>query len=128
MRGYDLRITGLAIRAPGKWIDNLLSQHDVVEVPRARRGVARTISHAALVHLALTRELHVSLGLGVREALRLSRQLLASSKEVGVPTGHLRISVDRETLERTLDARLREVLESAPSPRRGRPRRRLGPK
>ena len=128
MRGYDLRITGLAIRAPAKWIDNLLSQHDVVEVPRARRGIARTISHTALVHLALTRELHVSLGLGVREALRLSRQLLANSTEAGVPTGHLRISVDRETLERTLDARLREVLESAPSPRRGRPRRRLGPK
>lgn len=128
MRGYDIRIAGLAIRAPAKWIDNLLSQHDVVEVPRARRGVARTISHTALVHLALTRELHVSLGLGVREALQLSQKLLANSKEAGVPTGHLRISVDRATLERTLDSRLREVLESAPSPRRGRPRRRLVPK
>ena len=128
MRAYDLRIAALAIRAPVKWIDNLLSQHDVVEIPRARRGVARTISHTALVHLALTRELHVSLGLGVREALQHSQKLLANSKEAGVPTGHLRISVDRETLERTLDTRLREGLESAPSPRRGRPRRRLVPK
>jgi len=128
MRGYDLRIAGLAIRAPVKWIDNLLSQHEVVEVPRARRGVARKISHTALVHLALTRELHASLGLGVREALQLSQELLANTKEAGVPTGHLRISVDRETLERTLDARLREVLESAPSPRRGRPSRRHIPK
>ena len=128
MRAYDIRVAGLAIRAPVKWIDNVLSQHDVREVVRARRGVARKIPFPALVHLALTRELHISLGLGVREALQLSRELLANTKERGVPTGHLRISVDRETLERTLDARLREVLESAPAPPRGRPPRRPVPK
>ena len=64
----------------------------------------------------------------VVEALQLSQELLANPKEAGVSTGHLCISVDREALQRTLDARLREVLESAPSPRRGRPRRRLVPK
>jgi hypothetical protein len=31
------------------------------------------------------------------------------------------VSFDRPGLERSLDARLAEVLESAPSPRRGRP-------
>ena len=128
MRAYDLRVAGLAIRAPSKWIDNLLSQHDIVEVVRARRGVARRLPHSALLHLALTRELHDSLGMGVRDALQLSRVLLASSGEAGVPTGHLRILLDRDALERTLDARLRVVLESAPAPRRGRPPRRPVPK
>ena len=128
MRSYDLRVAALVIRAPGKWIDNLLSQHDVVEVARARRGIARKISHPALVHLALTRELHESLGMAVRDAIRLSRVLLASTNEAGVPIGHLRLSFDRVTLERTLDMRLREVLESAPAPRRGRPPRRSVPK
>ena len=127
MRAYDIRVAGLVIRAPAKWIDNVLSQHDVPEVVRARRGVARKIPFPALVHLALTRELHISLGLGVREALQLSRELLAN-KEAGVPTGHLRILLDRDALERTLDARLREVLESAPAPPRGRPPRRPVPK
>ena len=127
MRAYDIRVAGLVIRAPAKWIDNVLSQHDVPEVVRARRGVARKIPFPALVHLALTRELHISLGLGVREALQLSRELLAN-KEAGVPTGHLRILLDRDALERTLDARLREVLESAPAPHRGRPPRRPVPK
>ena len=127
MRAYDIRVAGLVIRAPAKWIDNVLSQHDVPEVVRARRGVARKIPFPALVHLALTRELHISLGLGVREALQLSRELLAN-KEAGVPTGHLRILLDRDALGRTLDARLHEVLESAPAPRRGRPPRRPVPK
>lgn len=121
MRGYDLRVAALAIRAPAKWLDNLLSQHRVVEVTRARRGVARKISHASLVHLALTRELHLSLGMAVRDALELSRVLLATTDKAELTSGHLRISLDRSALERTLDARLREVLESAPAPRRGRP-------
>ena len=121
MRGYDLRVTALAIGAPAKWLDNLLSQHLVGEVTRARRGVARKISHTSLVHLALTRELHVSLGMAVRDALELSRVLLATRDKSELTSGHLRISVDRTALERTLDARLREVLESAPTPRRGRP-------
>lgn len=123
MRSYDIRVAALAIRAPAKWIDNLLSQHELGEVVRARRGVARKISYPALVHLALTRELHGALGMGVRDALQLSRALLSSTGSE-VPTGHLRIALDRSALERMLDARLREVLESAPTPRRGRPSRR----
>jgi hypothetical protein len=39
---------------------------------------------------------------------------------------HLRITCDRPALEHTLDRRLREALESAPAPRRGRPRGRMG--
>ncbi len=124
MRSYDIRVAALVIRAPVKWIDNLLSQHDLAEVLRARRGVARKISYPALVHLALTRELHDVLGMGVRDALQLSRALLSDTSGSEVPTGHLRIALDRNALERTLDVRLREVLESAPMPRRGRPSRR----
>jgi hypothetical protein len=36
----------------------------------------------------------------------------------------VRIVLDRAALERTLDDRLRDALESAPVPRRGRPPRR----
>ncbi len=126
MRGYDIRVAALALAAPAKWIDNLLSQHEVGDVVHARRGVARKISHSALVHLALTRELHELLGMGVRDALQLARELLTSTA-TEVPTGHLRIALDRSALERTLDLRLREVLESAPAPRRGRPPRRHVP-
>jgi hypothetical protein len=115
-------VAALAIDAPQKWVDNLLSHHDVPDVVTARRGVARRIPHSALLHLALARDAHVEIGLSVRDALRLAAQLLAGDHDAAYESGHLRVSVDRAGLERALAARLREALESAPAPRRGRPR------
>jgi hypothetical protein len=40
--------------------------------------------------------------------------------------GHLRVTFDRPALERTVSERLRDALESAPAPRRGRPARKPG--
>ena len=124
MRAYNVAVASLAIGAPSKWTDNLLSQHDVAHVVSTRRGVARRIPHAALLHLALTRELHVRCGMSVREALELARQLLAGDEGTAVTRGSVRITCDRGALERALDRGMREVLESAPTPRRGRPPRR----
>ena len=126
MRFYDVAMTSLAIDAPIKWTDNLLSQHDVADVVAARRGVARRVPHSALVHLALTRVLHADVGLSVRDALELARRLLTGGAP-GAPAvqyGPVRIGCDRAALERSLERRLRDALESAPSPRRGRPRTR----
>jgi hypothetical protein len=114
VRFYDVAMTSLAINAPLKWTDNVLSQHSVTDVVADRRGVARRLPHSALVHLALTRELHVSVGLSVRDALELARELLAQRDDVdaaGVRRGHLRITCDRAALERTLERRLRDALE-----------------
>jgi len=124
MRGYDVAIASLAIDAPTKWTDNVLAQHDVPGVVAARRGVARRISRAALLQLALTRELHIGLGLGVRDALALAHELLALDAQPSIARESVRISYDRTALEHALDRRLRDALESAPVPRRGRPPRR----
>src|SRR3982750_1848348 len=72
LRLYDVAIAALAINAPRKWVDNLLSHHDVPDVVIARRGIARRIPHSALLHLALARDLHVELGMSVRDALPLA--------------------------------------------------------
>lgn len=127
MRVYTVAIAALAIDAPLKWTDNLLSQHEVANVRSNRRGIARRITHAALMQMALTRDLHVDCGMSVREALELARELLAGDGVTPVERGHLRMGFDHAALQRTLDRRLREALESAPAPRRGRPasRRRL---
>ena len=127
MRAYDVAVASLAIGAPAKWTDNLLSQHDVAHVVSARRGVARRIPHIALRHVALTRQLHVMCGMSVREALELARQLLAGDEGTAVTRGSVRITCDRDALERALDRGMREALESAPTPRRGRPPRRGQP-
>ncbi len=128
MRFYDVAMASLAIDAPVKWTDNVLSQHDVADVVSARRGVARRIPHSALLHLALTRELHATLGLSVRDALELARQLLAPEGDGEARRGSVHIRCDRATLERALAQRLRDALESAPAPRRGRPASRPGTK
>ena len=124
MRSYDVAMASLAIDAPPKWTDNVLTQHEVAGVTPARRGLARRVPHATLMHLALTRELHVEVGLGVRDALHLARQLLSTDGAAGVQRGSVRLVLDRALLDRTVERRLRDALESAPAPRRGRPARR----
>jgi hypothetical protein len=124
VRSYDVAVASLAIDAPLKWTDNVLSQHTVAGVPVARRGIARRIPHATLLHLALTRELHAILGLSVRDALPLARQLLSPDGNPAVQRGSVRLMVDRALLDRTVGRRLRDALESAPTPRRGPPARR----
>ena len=126
MRSYSVAVSSLAIDAPLKWLDNLLSHFPVPEVDAERRGVARRIPYSALLRLALTRELHVALHIGVRDALRLAEELLAATNDTVSRGGQLRVSFDRPSFERELADRLREALESAPTPRRGRPPSRTG--
>lgn len=121
MRSYSVAVSSLAIGAPLKWLDNLLSHFPLPEVGSERRGVARRIPHSALVRLALARELHIELGVGVRDALALAGDLLSSSEGAVSRGGHLRVTCDRRALELSVGARLRDALESAPAPRRGRP-------
>jgi hypothetical protein len=121
MRSYSIAIASLAIDAPDKWTDNLLSQHAIPDVLSSRRGVARRIAYPALVRLALIRQLHAGLGLGVGDAVRIASDLLDSENGGVHERGQLTLRFDRAGLERALDARLIDVLESAPAPKRGRP-------
>jgi hypothetical protein len=121
MRHYDVAIASLAIGAPTKWTDNLLSHHSIPSVAANRRGVARRISHEGMILLALIRELHVSLDMSVRASVSAAHSMLAPSAGGVLQSGQLRVIVDRSALERALERRLRDALESAPVRRRGRP-------
>jgi hypothetical protein len=125
MRSYSVAVTSLAIDAPPKWTDNILSQYDIPGILLERRGVARRIPHTALLELALIRELNITLNLGIREAVGIAAALWAHEGEQQF--GVLHLSFDRAELGRTVERRLREALESAPAPRRGRPVRRQLP-
>ena len=124
MRLYSVAVASLAIDAPSKWTDNLIAHHVIPDVRSRNRGVARGVSWAGLVRIALIRELHVALGCGVRDAVALADVLPQS------PAGNLKVgrcstvAFDRRALEQDLHQRLAEALESAPRPRRGRPARR----
>ena len=127
MRLYSIVVASLAIGAPVKWVDNLIAHHDLPDVRSRARGVARGISWAGLVRIALISELHLALGCGVREAVALSDRLLsASTGQVTVGQWSM-LGFERRGLEEDLQRRLAEALESAPRPRRGRPARRTIP-
>lgn len=124
MRLYDIAVATLAIGAPRKWTDNLLSQHEVADVVSVRQGVARRLSYQALVRLAIIRQLHVHLGIGVANAVRFADRLLDSGQGAVLDAGQVSLSVDLSAVRKAVDQRLSAALESAPSPRRGRPPRR----
>ena len=124
VRLYNVAVTSLAVEAPVKWTDNLIAHHDIPEVRSSRRGVARGVSWSGVVRIAVIRMLHLELGCGVLEAVALADALLRDPNG-RVVLGRLTLAVDRVTVEREVQARLADVLESAPRPRRGRPARRL---
>lgn len=126
MRSYDVAVASLAIGAPRKWTDNVISQHSLPDVISERRGVARRITHPGLVRLALVRELQMELGIGVADALKVADDVLRQGSGGVHRAGALTLQVDLEALERRLARHLAEALESAPAPRRGRPPSRPG--
>lgn len=124
MRSYTVAVASLAIDAPLKWTDNVLSQYDVPDVVSARRGVSRRVAYSAVFRLAVVRELHLGLGIGVADALAMAARLLDPDSGGLHSAGALSVRVDLALIERRLGQRLADALESAPSPRRGRPRAR----
>ena len=121
MRSYNVAVASLAIDATTKWTDNLLTQHVVPDVISAQRGIARRITHPALIRISLIRQLHISLGVSVADAVRIAAHLLESEAPAVYKSGLLTLTVDIRKLEHRLNERLASVLESAPTPRRGRP-------
>lgn len=127
MRFYTVAIVSLAIDAPVKWTDNILSHHEIAEVVAEKRGIARRIPHRALLRLALIRQLQQEVGVGAREAVTISATLLgAGAREVRVGSS-VSLRLDVPSLEQLVAVRLQAALESAPAPRRGRPRGRATP-
>ena len=124
MRLYSVAVASVAIEAPEKWTDNLIAHHVLAGVQSRARGVARGISWPALVHIALIRVLHTRMGCSVRDAVSFAAALLASPDNLLAAGPHLTLAFDRERFERDLHRHLADALESAPRPRRGRPRQR----
>jgi hypothetical protein len=101
-----------------------MSQFVIPGVISVRRGVARKLTHAVVVRLAIIRQLHTELGIGTGDAIRLTADLLRSDPIGVLEIGHLMLVVNMVDVERSVNARLAQALESSPLRRRGRPPRR----
>jgi hypothetical protein len=126
-RSYDVAAAALALDVEPKWVDNVLSHHDVPGIARSRQGVSRAITPAGLLHLAVARALAEGVRVPIGTAIELATVLLAgqagSVAETPVaPTLTLRL--DRAAMASALEHRLLDAVELAPARRRGRPPRR----
>jgi hypothetical protein len=125
MRAYTVATTAVTLRMPEKWLDNVLSQNTVDGVIRKRQGVARRLTPKAVLTLDIAARLVRALGATMPAALRLARQLIEQGTDrADVDAGEgLRLTLDLQAIERDLMERLAQAVEIAPSPQRGRPRR-----
>ncbi len=123
MRAYTVATTAVTLRMPEKWLDNVLSQNTVNGVIRKRQGVARRLTPKAVLTLEIAIRLARTLGATMPVALKLATQLL---EQGAIEAGEgLSLSIDIRQIEGELTDRLAHAVEIAPSPQRGRPRRKV---
>lgn len=122
-RFYHVDIARFAANADQKWVDNLLSHHDVPGVEGARQGLARRISDVGVYHIALIRALTRDAGINTASAVSLSVRLLEPSVTSVPIVAGLEFRLDRAAFTRRLDAAIAEAVESVAPARRGRPPR-----
>src|SRR5688572_30447845 len=76
-RSYSLRLVALTTGVDGRWLDNLLSRHQIPGVSRQRRGVERRINDEALLAIELVRILNLELGVSMATAVVVAAHMLA---------------------------------------------------
>lgn len=126
-RSYDVAAAALALGVEPKWLDNVLSHHEVPGVSSSRQGVSRAITPSGLLHLAVTRALGEGARVPIGAAIQLAGVLLAGQERGVVETQvapALTLRLDRVALTSALERRLVDAVEQAPTRRRGRPPRR----
>ena len=121
MRLYDVGAASFALRVERKWLDNVLSQHDVPGVARSVQGLSRQIPLRSLAIIAIVRDLQRHLGLPVGRGIEIGTRL------IGPAHGHVRLgatvlTADVSAIEHELDHRLVDAMETVVPRRRGRPR------
>ena len=73
MRSYHVATVAVALECPTKWVDNILSRHELPGVTRERQGISRRVSFEGLVHLGLVQALTADLGLPFAAAVRFAK-------------------------------------------------------
>ena len=119
-RTYDPRTVALALKAPIKWVDNILSHNDIRGVDRTSRGVERRLSFDGVAVLAISRLLSKELGIPTPAALKISRQLVDLGTGQVTTAGGVGVIIDWAALIERLQGRLTEVCETSVRMRRGR--------
>jgi hypothetical protein len=137
-RVYDIAVAALAIGVDRKWLDNLTAQHSIPGTEHVARGVARRLSMRTLLTAAMVRDLSRGLGVPVSRGVELAGSILEGDlggplvpplAAAAAPAAHLSVAesialiVDVGRLEKEIESRLLEAMETVVPRRRGRPPR-----
>ena len=123
-RSYSTRLIALTTGSDPRWLDNLLSRHELIGVSRRQRGVERRITDDGMLAVELVRILNIELGISVEAAVAITRdvaQRRARTAEFRTPSG-LALVFPLETIQMRLRDRLAEATEFIARVPRGRPR------
>lgn len=124
MRAYTVAATAVTLGVTKKWVDNVLSHHQVNGVHQARQGILRRVTPDGLLALEIALSLGRTLGVPIAQALDISHDLIsARGGEIQLPgSPSITLRADVDAMARALNPRLERALEMTPIPKRGRPR------
>lgn len=124
-RSYSTRAVALTIGAPVKWLDNLLSHHDLPGIARGTQGRERRITDQGLLTIEIVRLLSQDMGIPIAPAARLAAKVLAGSgDEALIPAAQgITLVISLRDVSRRLRAQLEEAIETVGRVPRGRPPR-----
>lgn len=125
MRAYTVAAVAVTLKVPTKWIDNVLSHHNVPGVSQTRQGVSRRLTPQAVITLEIALQLLRWISLPMARALEIAHAL-AQSEDTPARlslSSSVAIVVDVSAITAETSRRLAEAVEIAPRPKRGRPPR-----
>lgn len=125
-RSYTAKLVALTIGVQAKWLDNLLSHHDLPGVSRGAQGLERRITDEGLLAIEAVRILVAELGVPIARAVSIARIALAgrtSSEMRFVAEPSVSVLFALPEIEHRLRDRIIEAGESVARVPRGRPRR-----
>jgi hypothetical protein len=112
------------LRVPPKWLDNLLSHHDLPGIERGRQGKDRRISDTGLLAVEIVRLLNYELAVPMARATELAATALGTRDRerstVTTPSG-VAVVLPLADIERVLRVRIIDAVETVAEVRRGRP-------
>jgi hypothetical protein len=122
-RTYNARITALITGVQAKWLDNLLSRHNLPGVARDRQGIERRISDEGILAVELCRILNLELGVSLAQAAQIATLCLRTATEemsYTTPSG-MTLSLPVGATRARLRERTMEAVEMVGATPRGRP-------
>ena len=121
---YNTATVAAALGVPPKWLDNLLTHNEIQGFQNDVQGVARRLSVETIAFLMLTKELIDHVQLSAPAALRMARRLTNAPEGSLVLSPRLHLTLQPSALRADVLGKLRQAVEMAPAPRRGRPPKR----